>query len=112
MAIKPNLPYTTTDINEATYYILNGGNFVSAKKKTMFIRKYRVEKMIKRRFEQWKIYIENTPELIMREWWSNKAMWNIRDFMEARDLLKKRIVLYLFDKENEKNEASERPIEI
>lgn len=86
---------STNNINEATYYILCGGEFVSASEKIYYIRKYRVHSQPKMPFHKWHIHIKNIPVEAIDCWWKGIAIWDIRDFMDARELLKKRIVMFL-----------------
>lgn len=90
-----NESISTNDINEATYYILNGGKFERASQKIYYIRKYRVQTQPKTTFKKWHIHIKEIPKEAIDAWWGNMAIWDIRDFMDARELLKKRIVMYL-----------------
>lgn len=86
---------STNDVNEATYYILCGGEFERASQKKYFMRKYRTHSAPKKLFFKWHIHIKNIPVVAINDWWAGIAIWDIRDFMEARTILKKKIVMYL-----------------
>jgi hypothetical protein len=91
---------STHNVNEATYYILNGASFVKASYKTLYVRTYKVQSEPKKNFNRWQIHLKDVPSDIIDIWWKGVASWNIQDFMEARDLLKKRIVLFLHEDKN------------
>jgi len=89
---------STNNINEATFYLLSGGIFERADEKILYLRKYRIQSQSKSYFKKWHVHIKNVPLDAIDTWWKGTASWNIRDFMEARDLLKKRINIFLHEK--------------
>lgn len=89
---------STNDINEATFYLLNGGVFVSAEEKVIYIRKYKTQQQRKTAFRKWHIHLKSVPIGIINVWWYGMAKHNIRDFMAARDNLKKTITNYIHNK--------------
>lgn len=90
-----NESISTKNVNEATYYVLCGGIFEKASQKTYYMRKYRVQSQPKTTFRKWNIHVKDVPPHAIDSWWQGCAIWDIRDFMKAREILKKQIVLYL-----------------
>ena len=88
---------STRNVNEATFYILNGASFVKASYKRLYCRTYKVQSEPKKIFDSWHIHLKDVPSEAIDIWWKGIASWNIQDFMRARDLIKKKIVLFLHE---------------
>ena len=100
---------STRNVNEATFYILNGASFVKASYKRLYCRTYKVQSEPKKIFDSWHIHLKDVPSEAIDIWWKGIASYNIQDFMKARALLKKQIVIFLHDDKNCHNEVKNSP---